>query len=147
MQVDLDKEHSAELYQAVAEILAFVYYLERQAKGSSQNVDDLLAQAGQALTLPLPVALPAAADSATPATPPTPRWCAHTITPRSQPVAQPVICHAQHQGRRAQPAPTRKMGVAKALKPGQPLRLADNRPRQSAARPGPGQRHAMARKT
>ena len=73
MQVDLDKSIPAELYQAVAEILAFVYYLERQAKGSSQNVDDLLAQAGQALTLPLPVALPAAADSATPATPPTPR--------------------------------------------------------------------------
>ena len=77
MQVDLDKSIPAELYQAVAEILAFVYYLERQAKGSSQSVDDLLAQAGQALTLPLPVALPAAApaaaDSATPATPPTPR--------------------------------------------------------------------------
>ena len=77
MQVELDKSIPAELYQAVAEILAFVYYLERQAKGSSQNVDDLLAQAGQALTLPLPVALPAAApaaaDSATPAATPTPR--------------------------------------------------------------------------
>ena len=30
MQVDLDKTIPAELYQAVAEILAFVYYLERE---------------------------------------------------------------------------------------------------------------------
>jgi hypothetical protein len=51
----------------------------------------------------------------------------------------------QQQGRRAQPAPTRKTGVAKALKPGQPLRLADNRLGNQP--PGQaGQRHAMARK-
>ena len=42
MQVDLDKSIPAELYQAVSEILAFVYYLERQSKGS-QMVDDILA--------------------------------------------------------------------------------------------------------
>ena len=57
----------------MAEIPAFVYCLKRQAKGSSQNVDDLLAQAGQALTCPLPGGAACCWDSATPATFPTPR--------------------------------------------------------------------------
>lgn len=35
MQVDLDSQIPAELYQAVAEILAFVYFLERQAAGDT----------------------------------------------------------------------------------------------------------------
>ena len=51
MQVDLDKTIPAELYQAVAEILAFVYYLEREAKGKN-NLDAVLAEAKQAGTLP-----------------------------------------------------------------------------------------------
>lgn len=33
MQVDLDQQIPPELYRAVAEILAFVYYLEKQASG------------------------------------------------------------------------------------------------------------------
>ena len=36
MQVDLDKSIPAELHQAVAEILAFVYYLERQARAAAR---------------------------------------------------------------------------------------------------------------
>lgn len=35
MQVDLDQQIPPELYRAVAEILAFVYYLEKQASGQS----------------------------------------------------------------------------------------------------------------
>lgn len=60
MQVDLDKTIPAELYQAVAEILAFVYYLEREAKGKN-NLDAVLAEAKQAGTLPA-VTLPPAPD-------------------------------------------------------------------------------------
>jgi flagellar biosynthesis protein len=33
MQVDLDQQIPPELYRAVAEVLAFVYYLEKQASG------------------------------------------------------------------------------------------------------------------
>lgn len=33
MQIDLDSQIPSELYQAVAEVLAFVYFLERQASG------------------------------------------------------------------------------------------------------------------
>ena len=35
MQVDLDSNIPPELYQAVAEVLAFVYFLERQAGNDS----------------------------------------------------------------------------------------------------------------
>ncbi len=62
MQVDLDKSIPAELYQAVSEILAFVYYLERQSKGS-QMVDDILA-AAQAAPVFMPP--PPAAESPAP---------------------------------------------------------------------------------
>ena len=61
MQVDLDKTIPAELYQAVAEILAFVYYLEREAKGKN-NLDAVLAEAKQAGTLPA-VTLPPSPDA------------------------------------------------------------------------------------
>ncbi len=37
MQVDLDSQIPSELYQAVAEVLAFVYYLERQAAGADEE--------------------------------------------------------------------------------------------------------------
>lgn len=64
MQVDLDKSIPAELYQAVAEILAFVYYLERQAKGSSQSMNELLELASQqGVVPPTPAGLPAAASA------------------------------------------------------------------------------------
>ncbi len=62
MQVDLDKSIPAELYQAVSEILAFVYYLERQSKGS-QMVDDILAAAQSA---PVFIPPPTATESPTP---------------------------------------------------------------------------------
>ncbi len=64
MQVDLDKSIPAELYQAVAEILAFVYYLERQAKGSSQSMNELLElDSQQGVVPPTPAGLPAAASA------------------------------------------------------------------------------------
>jgi len=40
MQVDLDKHIPPELYRAVAEILAFIYYLERQAGGKDTAFED-----------------------------------------------------------------------------------------------------------
>ncbi|QEL56611.1 EscU/YscU/HrcU family type III secretion system export apparatus switch protein [Chromobacterium paludis] len=44
MQVDLDKHIPPELYRAVAEILAFVYYLEHQAGHSQTEFDDWMAR-------------------------------------------------------------------------------------------------------
>ncbi|AUH49689.1 flagellar biosynthesis protein FlhB [Chromobacterium sp. ATCC 53434] len=43
MQVDLDKHIPPELYRAVAEILAFVYYLERRAGSEDAEFEDWLA--------------------------------------------------------------------------------------------------------
>ncbi|KMN50336.1 EscU/YscU/HrcU family type III secretion system export apparatus switch protein [Chromobacterium violaceum] len=40
MQVDLDKHIPPELYRAVAEILAFIYYLERQAGAQDTAFED-----------------------------------------------------------------------------------------------------------
>jgi flagellar biosynthesis protein len=40
MQVDLDKHIPPELYRAVAEILAFVYYLEKQAGSAQTEFED-----------------------------------------------------------------------------------------------------------
>ncbi|UTH76718.1 EscU/YscU/HrcU family type III secretion system export apparatus switch protein [Chromobacterium sp. IIBBL 290-4] len=40
MQVDLDKHIPPELYRAVAEILAFVYFLERQAGSPDTRFED-----------------------------------------------------------------------------------------------------------
>lgn len=39
MQVDLDEQIPPELYRAVAEVLAFVYYLEKQAEGQGQSFE------------------------------------------------------------------------------------------------------------
>jgi flagellar biosynthesis protein len=39
MQVDLDQQIPPELYRAVAEILAFVYFLEQQASGKEFEMD------------------------------------------------------------------------------------------------------------
>lgn len=43
MQVDLDSHIPAELYRAVAEILAFVYFLEQHAKGEKIDFAQWLA--------------------------------------------------------------------------------------------------------
>ncbi|AXE29221.1 flagellar biosynthesis protein FlhB [Chromobacterium phragmitis] len=43
MQVDLDKHIPPELYRAVAEILAFVYYLEKQASQTGEEFENWLA--------------------------------------------------------------------------------------------------------
>ncbi len=43
MQVDLDKHIPPELYRAVAEILAFVYYLERRAVSGDAEFENWLA--------------------------------------------------------------------------------------------------------
>jgi len=43
MQVDLDKQIPQELYRAVAEILAFVYFLENQAAGGDFELQSWLA--------------------------------------------------------------------------------------------------------
>lgn len=43
MQVDLDSHIPPELYRAVAEILAFVYFLEQQAKGEKIDFAQWLA--------------------------------------------------------------------------------------------------------
>jgi flagellar biosynthesis protein len=39
MQVDLDQQIPPELYRAVAEVLAFVYYLEQQAEGKGKGFE------------------------------------------------------------------------------------------------------------
>lgn len=43
MQVDLDKHIPEELYRAVAEVLAFVYFLETQASGAAYEFETWLA--------------------------------------------------------------------------------------------------------
>ncbi|OWY37902.1 flagellar biosynthesis protein FlhB [Xenophilus sp. AP218F] len=43
MQVDLDKNIPPELYRAVAEILAFVYFLEQQGGGKGASLEQLKA--------------------------------------------------------------------------------------------------------
>lgn len=43
MQVDMDSHIPAELYRAVAEVLAFVYFLEQQAKGEQVDFSQWLA--------------------------------------------------------------------------------------------------------
>jgi len=37
MQVDLDQQIPPELYRAVAEVLAFIYYLEKEAAGTGRD--------------------------------------------------------------------------------------------------------------
>lgn len=46
MQVDLDAHIPPELYRAVAEILAFVYFLEHQAKDGTVSFDDWMSKRG-----------------------------------------------------------------------------------------------------
>lgn len=43
MQVDMDNHIPPELYRAVAEILAFLYFLEHQATGKDMNFEQWLA--------------------------------------------------------------------------------------------------------
>lgn len=43
LQVDLDSHIPPELYRAVAEVLAFLYFLEQQAKGESVDFTQWLA--------------------------------------------------------------------------------------------------------
>ncbi|TDR78447.1 EscU/YscU/HrcU family type III secretion system export apparatus switch protein [Paludibacterium purpuratum] len=49
MQVDLDEQIPPELYRAVAEVLAFVYYLEKQAAGQNFELNAWLAPPGPAI--------------------------------------------------------------------------------------------------
>ncbi|MOA33260.1 flagellar biosynthesis protein FlhB [compost metagenome] len=44
MQVDMDNHIPPELYRAVAEILAFLYFLEHHATGKDMNFEQWLAQ-------------------------------------------------------------------------------------------------------
>ncbi|MBV8047355.1 MAG: EscU/YscU/HrcU family type III secretion system export apparatus switch protein [Paludibacterium sp.] len=53
MQVDLDQQIPPELYRAVAEVLAFVYYLEKQAEGKGFELDAWLKPSGPSI-LPTP---------------------------------------------------------------------------------------------
>lgn len=53
MQVDLDEQIPPELYRAVAEVLAFVYYLEKQAEGQRFEMHAWLAPTGKSI-LPAP---------------------------------------------------------------------------------------------
>ncbi|BEV72203.1 MULTISPECIES: EscU/YscU/HrcU family type III secretion system export apparatus switch protein [unclassified Paludibacterium] len=53
MQVDLDQQIPPELYRAVAEVLAFVYYLEKQAEKQSFELNAWLPSVKQSI-LPSP---------------------------------------------------------------------------------------------
>jgi flagellar biosynthesis protein len=52
MQVDLDQQIPPELYRAVAEILAFVYFLEKQASGQAFELDAWLPPSKSVLPFP-----------------------------------------------------------------------------------------------
>jgi flagellar biosynthesis protein len=49
MQVDLDQHIPPEMYRAVAEVLAFVYYLEKQASGQGFEMNAWLPAPPQVL--------------------------------------------------------------------------------------------------
>lgn len=55
MQVDLDSHIPPELYRAVAEVLAFVYFLEQQAKGEALDFAQWLAMRRPAGLAPSPI--------------------------------------------------------------------------------------------
>lgn len=46
MQVDLDSHIPPDLYRAVAEVLAFIYFLEHQSTGAATRFDDWLTARG-----------------------------------------------------------------------------------------------------
>jgi len=46
MQVDLDSHIPPDLYRAVAEVLAFIYFLEHQSAGATTHFDEWLTARG-----------------------------------------------------------------------------------------------------